>query len=128
MHFITFCVLFVLQCTLSVQQQCTSSDNEKTDCNQQNQHEKQKYKDPKWQKYLDLIAQAEQDYAPCTRDDSDCTTCHDDVIHQDLAPFLGVGGISQEMMAVAANVSRVTKYQIIGNKLYRSENCMFPFR
>eukprot|EP00088_Acartia_fossae_P005994 TRINITY_DN12730_c0_g1_i3.p1 TRINITY_DN12730_c0_g1~~TRINITY_DN12730_c0_g1_i3.p1 ORF type:complete len:411 (+),score=73.39 TRINITY_DN12730_c0_g1_i3:47-1279(+) len=130
MHFITFCVLFVLKCTLSVQQQCGSSnsDSEKTDCNQQNEHEKQKYKAPKWQKYLDLISQAEQDYAPCTRDSSDCSTCHDDVIHQDLAPFLAVGGITRDMMAVAANVSRVTKYQIIGNKLYRSEQCMFPFR
>jgi protein glucosyltransferase len=144
MHFLTLCAVFILiqQCRLSLQQQCGSlSDNnsKNSECNTdpeetEQQHEKQKYLNPKWQTFLDTISRAEHEYISCSRDDdvintsSDCTTCHDDVIKQDLAQFVAAGGISKEMMEAAANVNRITKYQIIDHKLYRSENCMFPFR
>lgn len=120
------------QCTLSDKNSKTSKCQDKQELANE-QHEKQKYLNPKWQPYLEAISQAEQKYISCSGPDdgiasADCTACHDDVIKQDLAPFLTAGGISPEMMKAAAETNRITKYQIIDQKLYRSENCMFPFR
>jgi protein glucosyltransferase len=89
---------------------------------------------PAWRPFLDSISRAEQEYdavssKSCYRDlTTDCTVCHDNVIINDLAPFQDAGGISAAMMESASQIKRITKYQIINHKLYRSENCMFPFR
>jgi len=145
MHFHSFFIVYLLlQISRfgSLQQHkqgCSSTIN--SDCNQVEsesnnhlQHEKQKYLNPAWQPFLDSISRAEQEYdavssKSCYRDlTTDCTLCHDNVIINDLAPFQDAGGISKAMMEAASQIKRITKYQIINHKLYRSENCMFPFR
>ena len=79
----------------------------------------------RWSHYFNSLEKAESAYVGCEQDSS-CSSCHDDVIRSDLVPFKS--GITQDMMEAAAKVPRVTKYQIIKGKLYRSEDCMFPFR
>ena len=78
-----------------------------------------------WEEYFNLIKQAETEYKPCEIDDI-CSSCHDDVIKADLAPFSK--GVTKDMISKAASISKVSKYQIIDGKVYRSEDCMFPFR
>jgi len=84
----------------------------------------------RWQQYFDRIAKASKEFelsADCwSESDDPCSACHDQVRADDLAPFSG--GITRSMVEHAEAVSRVTKYQIINGKLYRSEDCMFPFR
>ena len=89
--------------------------------------DRNKYSEPsnRWPQYLNSIEKAEADYVGCEKDSS-CSSCHDEVIRTDLAPFKS--GITKDMVEAAAKVPRVTKYQIIRGKLYRSEDCMFPFR
>lgn len=48
------------------------------------------------------------------------------VIQDDLRPFKGK--ISENLMAATIQRGVGTHYQIIGHKLYREENCMFPAR
>lgn len=48
------------------------------------------------------------------------------VLQSDLQPFKG--GISEDVMAVTVQRGVGTHYQIIGHKLYRDHNCMFPAR
>ena len=79
----------------------------------------------KWASYLASISEAEAEYVACS-EQTDCSTCHDGQISSDLAVFSS--GITKDQMAAAADIPRVTKYQIIGGKLYRSHDCMFPFR
>ena len=79
----------------------------------------------RWSQYFNSIEKAEADYVGCEKDPG-CSSCHDNVIKTDLAPFRT--GITKDMMEAAARVPRVTKYQIIRGELYRSEDCMFPFR
>ena len=79
----------------------------------------------RWEEYLSAIRAAEASYTPCSPDPS-CSSCHDDVIKSDLSPFQS--GITRDMMRRAESVTRVTKYQIIDGELFRSEDCMFPFR
>jgi len=45
---------------------------------------------------------------------------------EDLAPFEQHGGITKEQFDRSR--SRGTHYQIINHRLYRENNCMFPFR
>ena len=78
----------------------------------------------RWEEYLENISKAASDYVTCKVES--CSTCHDQVFKADLAIFSE--GITKEMVTKAAQVSRTSKYQIIGGKLYRSEDCMFPFR
>lgn len=78
----------------------------------------------RWSEYLELIKKAGSDYVGCKSEP--CSGCHDQVIKADLAIFSE--GISQDMVAKAGKISRTTKYQIIDGKLYRSQDCMFPFR
>ena len=81
----------------------------------------------RWSSYLQLIrSAADQGEPECGLDDNACSTCHLEVIQRDLAGF--GGAIDRRALSAAANVSSVTKYQIIDHKLYRSEYCMFPFR
>jgi len=78
----------------------------------------------RWEEYLDNVEKAASDYVACNVED--CSSCHDRVFTADLATFSE--GISKEMVNKAGLISRTTKYQIIGGKLYRSQDCMFPFR
>ena len=48
------------------------------------------------------------------------------VLRHDLQPF--EGGISEDAMAATVQKGVGTHYQIIGHKLYREHNCMFPAR
>lgn len=79
----------------------------------------------RWQEYLENISKAEFEHEKCLSV-SNCSNCHDTVIEEDLAMFSD--GISYSMVKKTEEISRVTKYQIIGGKLYRSVECMFPFR
>ncbi|XP_050462265.1 O-glucosyltransferase rumi homolog isoform X2 [Cataglyphis hispanica] len=75
-----------------------------------------------YQKYLTAIKDAERDYKECNNTKN---SCFRDVIIRDLSPFKKKG-ISEEM--IVASRSRGTLYQIIGGKLYREKDCMFPTR
>lgn len=48
------------------------------------------------------------------------------VLQHDLQPFKGK--ISQDLMAKTVQRGVGTHYQVIGHKLYREHNCMFPAR
>lgn len=48
------------------------------------------------------------------------------VLQDDLRPFKGK--ISEDLMAATIQRGVGTHYQIIGNRLYREKNCMFPAR
>lgn len=78
----------------------------------------------RWEEYLENISKAASDHVSCKVES--CSTCHDQVIKADLAIFSE--GITKEMVTKAGQISRTTKYQIVGGKLYRSQDCMFPFR
>lgn len=78
----------------------------------------------RWEEYLENISKAVSEYVPCKVDG--CSACHDQVYKADLAIFSE--GISKEMVRQAALISRTTKYQVVEGKLYRSKDCMFPFR
>jgi len=78
----------------------------------------------RWVEYQDNIKKAANDYVACNVEA--CSSCHDQVFTADLATFSE--GITKEMVTKAGHISRTTKYQIIGGKLYRSQDCMFPFR
>ena len=73
----------------------------------------------RWQQYFDSIDKAEKEFRLSVDNQSTgpCSSCHDNVRENDLAPFSG--GITKSMMERAESVSRVTKYQIINGKLYR---------
>ena len=78
----------------------------------------------RWEEYLENISKAARDYVPCTVEA--CSACHDQVYKADLAIFSD--GITKEMVMQASQISRTTKYQVVEGKLYRSQDCMFPFR
>ncbi|XP_059486843.1 O-glucosyltransferase rumi homolog [Neocloeon triangulifer] len=80
-------------------------------------------KDSRWDKYLRLIDAAVEAYRPCEVTEN-CSSCHLDVIKADLAPFNH--GITKQMLDEVA--SKGTVYQIIGHKVYRQKECMFPGR
>lgn len=77
----------------------------------------------RWQGYLDKVARDVQEYDPCGP--HNCS-CHLSVLENDLNPFRG--GLSEELMAATIQRGLGTHYQIIGHKLYREQNCMFPAR
>jgi len=52
--------------------------------------------------------------------------CDDSVMNDDLEPFEKLGGITKKQFDNSR--SRGTHYQIINHRLYREEDCMFPFR
>uniref|UniRef100_H2YN43 Glycosyl transferase CAP10 domain-containing protein n=1 Tax=Ciona savignyi TaxID=51511 RepID=H2YN43_CIOSA len=76
----------------------------------------------KWQKYLDAITKATQEYTPCG---GNCT-CHADVITSDLQIWKDRGGIFKEDMD--RGLARAVHYQVINHKLYRQDKCTFPAR
>jgi len=105
-------------------------DSENDNCPYNDERNKYTEGSNRWQQYFDRIAKANKEFelsADCLSESDDpCSACHDRVRADDLTPFSG--GITRSMVEQAEAVSRVTKYQIINGKLYRSEDCMFPFR
>ncbi|XP_077577575.1 protein O-glucosyltransferase 1 [Stigmatopora nigra] len=69
------------------------------------------------------ISQAVRVHTPCKS--ANCS-CHLKVLEQDLSPFRG--GITEDFMTSTVQRRVGTHYQIIGHKLYREQNCMFPAR
>ncbi|KAL3281218.1 hypothetical protein HHI36_004432 [Cryptolaemus montrouzieri] len=74
-----------------------------------------------FEKYEAIIDAAKREYEPCT--DNICK-CYNQVISKDLKPFRS--GINEE--SIRNIKSKGTKYQIIDNKLYRENDCLFPAR
>lgn len=79
--------------------------------------------DKKWKKIKDNVTTAVKAYTPCN---SNKCSCHLHVLQDDLRPFKA--GISEDFMAATVKRGVGTHYQIIGHKLYREHNCMFPAR
>ncbi|NWI39968.1 PGLT1 glucosyltransferase, partial [Picathartes gymnocephalus] len=79
--------------------------------------------DAKWKTITGQIKKAVEAYEPCVKENC---SCHQSVWKQDLAPFRG--GISKETMSDVVSRKLGTHYQIIKNKLYREQDCMFPAR
>ncbi|XP_026961215.1 protein O-glucosyltransferase 1 isoform X1 [Sagmatias obliquidens] len=83
----------------------------------------QKKSGSKWKVFIDQINRALEIYEPCS---SQNCSCYHGVIEEDLTPFRG--GISRKMMAEVVRRKLGTHYQIIKNRLYRENDCMFPSR
>lgn len=76
---------------------------------------------PESNELLTKIEQAIAEYQPC--EEKNCG-CHAGTITKSLYPFRD--GITKQMID---NVRQYgTKYQIIGQKIYRDANCLFPAR
>ncbi|XP_020366799.2 protein O-glucosyltransferase 1 isoform X2 [Rhincodon typus] len=79
--------------------------------------------DGSWHRYKDKISAAVGSYQPCIQ--HNCS-CHQRVLEDDLSPFKQ--GISSDLMADTVSKNVGTHYQIMQNKLYRQDDCMFPAR
>ncbi|XP_040980673.1 protein O-glucosyltransferase 1 isoform X2 [Aquila chrysaetos chrysaetos] len=79
--------------------------------------------DAKWKTITDQIKKAVEVYKPCVK--ANCS-CYQSVWKQDLAPFRG--GVSKEIISDVVSRKLGTHYQIIKNKLYREQDCLFPAR
>ena len=79
----------------------------------------------RWEEYRQKVEEARRNPPSC-KVEGGCSTCYGEVIGRDLKTW--EGGISKEAVQAAGKVARSTKYQVINGTLYRSEECMFPFR
>jgi protein glucosyltransferase len=79
----------------------------------------------RWAEYQAVAGAAQAADTAC-RKEAGCSACHDSVIKRDLAPW--AGGVSRQLVDRAAALGRATRYQVIGHRLYRSQDCMFPAR
>ncbi|KAH9493097.1 Protein O-glucosyltransferase 1 [Bulinus truncatus] len=87
-------------------------------------HEKEKYKkDAQWHHYLELINKAVKNYEDCSY--KNCS-CYSGILKDDMAIWVKRGGISKDDLKAAQSFG--VNYQIINHKLYRQDDCMFPFR
>ncbi|XP_016407514.1 protein O-glucosyltransferase 1-like [Sinocyclocheilus rhinocerous] len=77
----------------------------------------------RWQSFIRKITEATNNYQPCSQENC---SCHLSVLKDDLRPFKN--GMSEGLMADTVHRGVGTHYQIIGNKLYREQSCMFPAR
>ncbi|XP_069491806.1 protein O-glucosyltransferase 1 [Ambystoma mexicanum] len=76
-----------------------------------------------WQDHLDRIEDAVKNYRPY---ESQNCSCHRSVLERDLALFHN--GIDKELLSDVVSRKLGTHYQILGGKLYRETDCMFPAR
>ncbi|KAM4602276.1 protein O-glucosyltransferase 1 [Polymixia lowei] len=76
-----------------------------------------------WRRFREIISKAVEEHTACNP--VNCS-CHLSVLQDDLQPFKG--GISEDLMVSTVSRGVGTHYQIIGHKLYREQNCMFPAR
>lgn len=72
---------------------------------------------------MDQYSEALRQYKPCKQ--QNCS-CYQSVWEEDLLPFQG--GISSQLLLETVKRGVGTHYQIIRNKLYREDECMFPAR
>jgi len=93
-------------------------------CSDGEEHEKMKYtkKGNKWQKYLDLIEEANKNYKECSTDD-----CYRLQRRSDFKDWME-RGISEELFVKAKERNIGVHYQIIDEKLYRQDHCIFESR
>ncbi|XP_053660590.1 O-glucosyltransferase rumi homolog [Anopheles marshallii] len=73
-------------------------------------------------KYFSAIESSVAGYVPCNN--TNCN-CHTDVLKADLKPFK-LHGITKDSINRAKQYG--THYQVVGHKLYRQRECMFPAR
>lgn len=105
-----------------------SADDDTTCPASNSGHEKHKYYEAansRWLPYLKAINDSLETYVPCEEDDSDNCSCHASVIDSDLEPWSSVG-ITAEL--VERSKPRGVLYQVVNHRLYRTKECMFPFR
>lgn len=76
-----------------------------------------------WRNVLHQIETAVENYQPCER--QNCS-CHHSVLERDLAIFRD--GITKDLLSDVVDRKLGTHYQILGGKLYREAECMFPAR
>ena len=82
----------------------------------------------RWAEWEAEITAAEAAYRPCQGGGpGECSDCHHSQIQADLENWAD-RGVSRPMVEAAAGRGRATRYQVLGGKLYRSKDCMFPFR
>nr|CAG4643261.1 EOG090X07KN [Ilyocryptus agilis] len=74
-----------------------------------------------WAEFKNKMTEAVAEYKPCPYKNCSCFT---ELVAEDLKPF--INGISKTLLEKAQ--ARGTRYQIIGHKLYRDKDCMFPSR
>lgn len=77
--------------------------------------------DERWLPYLNRIHKRLQGHQPCHND-----SCYSRQVEQDLLPF--GSGVSRDLMRGVLDRRLGTHYQVIGRRLYREEDCMFPAR
>ncbi|GFO43582.1 protein o-glucosyltransferase 1 [Plakobranchus ocellatus] len=88
------------------------------------QHEKDKYlKASRWSHYTERIDQAVSAYRDCKNEPC---SCYERVLERDLRVWNEKGGITDKNLKAA--IPYGVHYQIIKHKLYRQDDCMFPFR
>ncbi|XP_046459242.1 O-glucosyltransferase rumi homolog [Daphnia pulex] len=114
--------IFGVKCTGTVEEfgYCTKLNG----CNQ-NEVEENMYtqeNNENWVEFKGHISQSLLDYKPCLFKNCSCFT---NLVIEDLKAFKDVG-ITKSMLDKAKD--RGTKYQIIGQKLYRESFCLFPSR
>jgi len=119
-------LMMILLIVIVIQQLCIIAEahehiNSECDIGPSNKYSKE---NNRWQEYLKSVSEANRDYEPCSAES--CSSCHDNVYKADLAIFSE--GITKEMVMQAAQITRTTKYQVVDGKIYRSQDCMFPFR
>ncbi|KAL8586490.1 Protein O-glucosyltransferase 1 [Nucella lapillus] len=119
----------VLSLVLYISGETCSEEKDGSKCSagesEQEKTEKAKYSsDKRWAHYMKKIQAAVEAYSDCTQDGC---SCHKSVMDEDLAVWEEKGSISPDYFT--REVGRGTvHYQIINHKLYRGDNCMFPFR
>ncbi|XP_064482586.1 O-glucosyltransferase rumi homolog [Ornithodoros turicata] len=104
---------------------CTQEDSEQGIC--QTGSGENKYAEAvntRWTAYLNKVNESLHKYKPCDEEDRQCA-CHEKVIENDLSLW-AKSGITAQIFERAK--PRGIHYQIIDHKLYRGEECMFPFR
>ncbi|XP_041348590.1 protein O-glucosyltransferase 1-like [Gigantopelta aegis] len=117
------CLLNIIL-TVAVDDACDKGENGL--CEEESKEAHSKYKksaQKKWQKYIDVINKSLSSYTDC---EQDCS-CHSSVIDEDLSVWEHKEkGITRERFDQAKE--RGVHYQIVNHKLYRENDCMFPFR
>ena len=77
----------------------------------------------RWQKYLDLIEEANKAYIECSTDD-----CYKFQRRSDFKEWVESGGITEESFLEAKKRNIGVHYQVIDGKLYRQDHCVFESR
>ncbi|KAJ8960819.1 hypothetical protein NQ318_020115 [Aromia moschata] len=117
--FLLYYIVYLLLSFGEANKSCSKTDKQ---CREDKINKYSKESNTKYLKYLNLIEEAREKYVPC---DANKCRCHAEVISNDLQPFKAKG-ISRKLIQDVK--SKGTRYQIIRNRLYREQSCMFPAR